>query len=352
MLLLLLACTGPDDTAAPAPDPLSWAVTAPGLYQAGHRAWTITYTPPDGSGERSVDLDLWYPTEDQDGREASYDDLVDDPLAFEDATMAPPVHDGGYPVHVYSHGNQGFGGTSAFLARHLASHGWVTIAPGHTGNRLQDYIDPKPTSIYIHRATDVSAALDALATEVPEADVSRVVLSGHSFGNYTCWAAGGATLDVPGIEQLCAEGGTNSGECTEGEIEAFRQGIDDPRVIATVHLAGTLDRRWFGDTGHRGMTGPVMFMSGTNDQVGQQAQWDAIDGLDYTWLELEGGCHQTFALGSCSTLEADKGFHVVQSYALAFARVALLDDDDTQVIGILDGSVPIDPIVTFQRKTE
>ena len=46
------------------------------------------------------------------------------------------------------------------------------------------------------------------------------------------------------------------------------------------------------------------------------------------WLEIEGACHQTFAIGACSNLDGGEGFDIVQTYALAFARRSVLDDDD------------------------
>ena len=57
-----------------------------------------------------------------------------------------PVAEHGYPVLVFSHGSL-YGGSSAFLARHFASHGWVVAAPDHTGHLL-DYGD-SVTSLFI-----------------------------------------------------------------------------------------------------------------------------------------------------------------------------------------------------------
>ncbi len=48
-------------------------------------------------------------------------------------TGAEPEHGAGPltlvdPVQVYSHGDRGFPGTSHFLMRYFASHGWVSVA--------------------------------------------------------------------------------------------------------------------------------------------------------------------------------------------------------------------------------
>ena len=52
--------------------------------------------------------------------------------------------------------------------------------------------------------------------------------------------------------------------------------------------------------------------------------------IDFAWVELDGGCHQTFALGGCNTLDTDLGFHVVQTVLVAFARHTVLGDAQLQ----------------------
>ena len=103
---------------------------------------------------------------------------------MENAAIAAPVHDGGFPVHVHSHGYRGW--------RHLGLLGsvfrltWVGHSgpTGHTQNTIIDHVDPLPVAHFLHRPLDVTVALDSLTDIVPEADTSSVVLSGHSFGAY------------------------------------------------------------------------------------------------------------------------------------------------------------------------
>ena len=70
------------------------------------------------------------------------------------------------------------------------------------------------------------------------------------------------------------------------------------------------------------------------------------DGVERTWIDLAGGCHQTFALGACGTLDVAEGYRVVNAYALAFGRAQLLDDDS--VAAILNGSEAVSDVVTLQ----
>jgi predicted dienelactone hydrolase len=342
-LLALSACTpiesGENDSGAPAVDPLAWDVAAPGPYGVGYRIWETSYELLGQT--RTIQVQVWYPTDDTDGEDVVYTSGFPDPDAFLDASLADPVYDGGYPVMAYSHGWQGYGGSSAFLMRHHASHGWVVVAPDHTGNTLMDHRDPLPTSIYVARPSDITVSLDELDADAAlggRADTSRVVLSGHSFGAYTTWSALGATFE--GAETACDTGDVPEGSCTDDERAAFAAGLRDPRVVATIPLAGNLDRRWFGATGELSVGGPVLFMGGTMDDVGQVEQFDQMGDIDFTWVELEGGCHQTFGIGTCGSLDTQDGYDMVDTYALAFSRKNVLGD--TSVDGILDGSVGVD----------
>ena len=357
ILAWALGCTGSakdgviggSDLSEPV-DPLSWAVDEPGPFGVGYQSITETYAPGAGVEARTIRLDVWYPTEDESGITATYA-VGTDVNAMENAVVAAPVHAQGFPVHVHSHGYRGFGATSAFLSRYLASHGWVTISPGHTQNTIIDHVDPLPIGHFFHRPMDVTAAIDALSEVVPESDTSAVVLSGHSFGSYTTWAAGGATYDLENVAQMCATGeGIEDDGCTTEEEAMFATELSDPRVVATIPMAGKIRRSWFGSDGELSIGGPVLFFSGSEDGVGQQDQFDQMGEIDFTWVELEGGCHQTFALGACDSLDVDLGFHVVQSLALAFARATVLDDDDPRIADLLSGEETISEIAATRRR--
>jgi len=96
----------------------------------------------------------------------------------------------------------------------------------------------------------------------------------------------------------------------------------------------------------------VMTLTGSEDDVGQEAQFDRLDGLDYTWIEFEGGCHQTFTIGACSSLDTEEGWWLIQTYALATARFHLLDDQTAQVVEWVEGTQTLDARVSYARRTE
>ena len=70
------------------------------------------------------------------------------------------------------------------------------------------------------------------------------------------------------------------------------------------------------------------------------------------WIDIEDGCHQTFATGICADLEAEEGYAIVNAYALAFGRAHVLGDDSAEVVGVLDGSVTVSERVTMQQGSD
>jgi predicted dienelactone hydrolase len=351
--LVLMGCADEPEDSVVTVDPFAWSVLEDGPFNTGFRSWYVVYEPPVGE-TRTIFLNVWYPTEAAAGEAVAYlDGLQPDPEAFGDAAAAEPVYTAGYPVQVYSHGDQGWGGTSADLMRAFASHGWVVIAPDHTGNTLVDNIQPEPTAIYVHRPSDITASLNALEAldsgdPLAAADTSRVLMSGHSFGAYTTWANSGATYDAQSLETHCLD--LAEGSCSEEELAAFVSGeLAEPRVSAGITLAGSISRGFFGPEGHLGVQGPMLLMSGTSDSESTPESWDSLQGIERTWVELEGGCHQTFALGVCSSLDTEEGFHIVNSYALAFGRKHLLADTSAEVADILDGSLMVSEKARLER---
>jgi predicted dienelactone hydrolase len=332
----------------------AWAVDKPGPFRAGFRTWKHTYTPVETGQPRTIALNLWYPTSDTQGKPASYmDDTVGDAEAFDQAKLAPPADPSGYPVMVYSHGYLGFGGTSADLSRHFASHGWVVIAPDHTGNTLAEYAtggNEPPPAIWYLRTRDLQQCLKVL-DELPandplhgKASTKQVVLSGHSFGAYDVWAMAGATYDVAAIAANCKQGKGPGGACSEADVAVFAKGLGDPRVAVAIPMAGGVDLSMWGENGRKSVKVPTLIMSGTDDGPGTgQPVFDRTPGPDVAWLQIENGCHQTFALGTCPKLSADKGFLLVNSYALAWARAYLLGDATKTVQGLVDGTLTLAP---------
>lgn len=354
MLFLFCACSQQSKTPIDSPPPwVDHDITTAGPFSVGHIQYTHEYTPLEDQPNRSIVIDIWYPTDDTSGEEGQYLYGVD-PLIFEDASIATSIYEEGYPIHLHSHGYRGWGATSSTLMRHFASHGWISIAPNHTNNLLGDHESPLPVAHYIHRSLDLQESLNVLEDMDAFSTVqsNRVLMSGHSFGSgYSAWSVAGASFTQTDL--FCNTGvglEDESMRCSETEKEMFLSGaLHEPRIQAIVPMAGTIRTSFFGDTGHQSVALPILFLSGTEDNhESAQNHWEAMNELDFRWLSLEGGCHQTFALGQCTTLDPELGFSIVSSYSLAFARNTILQDDTSAILDWINGNTQPYPHATIQ----
>lgn len=332
---------------------LDLQVGEPGPYNTGYRSVMHSYEVTPGE-TREILVNVWYPTEATEGDLTRYLGGIRDTESFLNAEVAEsPWPDGNFPVHVYSHGDQGFGGTAAQLMRHFASHGWVSVAPDHTGNTLDNNLDPRPPALRAWRSLDVSASLDAAAAlddELQGLNTEGVFMSGHSFGGFTVWATAGSTFDDAAINSECELDAMPL--CTAEEIQLFQDGVEDSRVLAAFTIAGNYSETWFGADGFASVGIPIIALSGTADPRGHEEEFELISGVDLTWIDVEGACHESFTLGGgCNTIEDSEAFEIVDSYALAAARHYVLGDDSEAVLDLLNGEVfPNDKVVTFRQK--
>lgn len=146
--------------------------------------------------DRTLPIDIWYPA---DGTHAGQDH---DPAQLADHPFAQPHHAvpgatpaaGSYPLIAFSHGNSGLRRQSTFLTTHLASWGFMVVAPDHTGNtfpEMQGIDEEQRKAIHLAaraaRPGDLTTAIDAAIDdpEVPRVDATRIGALGHSFGGWT-----------------------------------------------------------------------------------------------------------------------------------------------------------------------
>lgn len=342
----------------PLGDPLTWEATKPGLYTCGHRVLQMTYTPP-ALPSRTIPVEVWYPSTSTDGEHPKYQGVFEDPLAYNDVPLAPTSWKSGMPVLVHSHGYKGFAGNSGRLMCHFASHGWLAVAPAHVGNLINDTPDPLPLDIYIQRPHDIRAALDFL-TSLPEedelagkADLTHVAMSGHSFGSYTAWAIGGAPLDIMNFESRCASG--DIGDCTPEKMNVLKGDLSDARAHIVMPVAGVPNRE-IGDANYDGANVPVLMMSGTLDESGQDKIITLVKSVDITWVDVEGGCHQLYGLGNsvlgdeaCKALPDEEGFSLVNPWILSYTRYHVWNDRSPFVADLIEQRSSLSPKIKVQH---
>ncbi len=206
-----VACGGSDEQATEQPrspeptDPL-----ARGAFEVGVTTWTLSDPARlDESGNpRQLKVEVWYPATDGAAElpRDEYDLLEEAPPdvaatlqgvtttsipqdAARDAelltTFAP------YPLVVFSHGNGGLRFQNFSICSHLASHGFVVVAPDHTGDTTWEAIDgglgvAEVLEAFPERAADLPFVAEALVnTDGPlkgAAERDNWAMMGHSFG--------------------------------------------------------------------------------------------------------------------------------------------------------------------------
>jgi dienelactone hydrolase len=150
---------------------------APGPYAVGATRRTTARTLANGD-RRGIGLEVSYPA------------LPADPLMGN--LTGPPALAGPHPVVVFSHGHGAQPHHYRPAIEHLASHGFVVVAPVHN-DCVNCLGEDQLLGQNLRRTGDVSAALDAvLALSAGDdgilrgvADPVRVGVAGHSRGGYT-----------------------------------------------------------------------------------------------------------------------------------------------------------------------
>lgn len=366
LLVLLLGLVVASCESTPSYPGLTHPVDADGTYAVGFRTFDLTYTPPGGTATRTIPVVMWYPADP--AKTAAMPSqvfptyfLYTSQVAVQDAPPAEAAFPGGFPVIVHSHGHFGLERQSYWLGEGMAALGFVVIAPGHIGDRLPDVNTMVPSvDDYYLRVTDIRATLDLLEN-LPAGDphqgrcnTARVIMTGHSRGTNTVWAAMGAPFDVAYVQGECNSGTYDaSGGCPAEKVAVYGTDLHDPRVVGGIPMAGSGDYSRFGGfTPMNAVTIPVMELSGGDDQVGADQIFANVTTPPMTWAEILHGCHELFGFGWCDAtlIDVPAAQAVLRIYVHAFARRVLFDDADPRVVGILDGSIPVSSIVTYHTR--
>lgn len=158
------------------------------------------------------------------------------------------------PVVVISHGLTANRRTFLYLARYLASHGFLVVAlehPDSNGAAHQDFLAGKtatllPPEALIERPRDVSFVLDVLTQAGLDRwfDLQQVGIVGHSLGGNTALALAGAQLDRQQLAQACPQTSTSLNlslvfaQCPMLNLPTRKtqQNLRDPRIVSVVAI--------------------------------------------------------------------------------------------------------------------
>ncbi|MEM1354578.1 MAG: dienelactone hydrolase [Planctomycetota bacterium] len=302
-----------------------------------------------------------------------HDEDLHDPERGRDVPVkvyAPVGAEGPRPVVLISHGLGGSREGLSYLGKFWASHGYVCIVIQHVGSddsiwrdvpareRLsamrQAVTEPKHA---INRTGDVTFVIDTLEAGNGEDDgplhgdydLDKLAIAGHSFGAWTCLAAGGMTLGS----------NTNLGDerikcmIPLSSPAQSRPGLRDRTYgsirIPALHMTGTLDTSVITNMPAEDRRIPYDHTPGPADH-GASQYLVIFDGADHMTFGGETG--RTNRRLSRVSDQANAGFHkVILHSGLAFLDANLFGDDAAQqwlngagFLGV------VEPVGTLERK--
>jgi predicted dienelactone hydrolase len=220
-----------------APDP-----SQEGPYPVGVRHYTlvddfrIEENGPNAGKPRTLPLEVWYPAVEA-ARDAAKETIylfnelppdLQEGLTIDDLGELPTIavrdadvrhdDDDTYPLVVFSHGKGGTRLQSNFYTAYLASHGYVVVAPDHSGDTIVELLREVKASgniqadstveALVYRPADIIAILDLLPDVIDDelnarVDYDHVGVSGHSFGAITSFISASEDNRIDAIVPQC-----------------------------------------------------------------------------------------------------------------------------------------------------
>lgn len=256
------------------------------------------------------------------------------------------------PVVIFSHGLGGGRRGAAYYGEHLASHGYVVVMVQHPGSDLSIWNGVRPNlgnvdqamlaravadpRVTINRFLDIPFALDQLvamnAADGPlkgRLDLTRIGMSGHSFGAVTTQAMA-------------------------GQVYPGGRSLPEPRFTAFLAMSPSAARDGDNATAFGSITRPFLSLTGTEDSftvrsdepaaevvAGRQQPFAHVSGPDMLVL-LTGGDHMVFSgrqeVGGAPRPNDARHREIILAASLAWWD-AWLKDDPKALAWLRDGGL-------------
>ena len=196
------------------------------------------------------------------------------------------------PLVMLSHGFGADRRFLAYLAEHMASHGFTVVAIEHPGSNVEALLatplDPRashepsrvlPATEFLDRPRDVTFVLDELERLNQHSlslrgkiNTENVSFIGHSLGGYTGLALAGAKLDLTQLQTFCGNlvpvglSPADWLQCAAVDLPQTVTDLSDRRIQQVVAM-NTLTGELFGPAGLSEVTIPTLILTSTNDSV-------------------------------------------------------------------------------------
>lgn len=207
---------------------------------------------------------------------------------------------GPFPIVIFSHGLGGSREGYAYLGRHWASHGYVSVHVEHEGSddavwrgqaKVAEQMQKaaKDPENAVNRPKDVSLAIDQMerlqAEQGPLKDrlaLDRIAVAGHSFGAFTALAVAGEAGTHVSESLTLADERVRAAIPMSSPVPFRRKDYDEiyaPIAIPCLHMTGTQDES------------PIAFTKAENRRI----PYDHINKADQYLVTFVGGDHAIFS---------------------------------------------------------
>jgi predicted dienelactone hydrolase len=186
------------------------------------------------------------------------------------------------PLVMIAPGYEADKGFLAYVAKHLASHGFTVVSLEHPSVTSEGKINLDrliPASEFVDRPKDVSFVLDELAKLNESSELQgkfntdRVMIIGHSLGGYTALALAGGELRLDELRQFCE--GSNVLErvpadwlqCNATKLPNTKTvRVQDKRIQQAIALNPAIGKI-FGKAGLSKVDTPTVVLSSSEDSL-------------------------------------------------------------------------------------
>ncbi|MGF1570907.1 MAG: alpha/beta hydrolase [Nodosilinea sp.] len=269
------AASQPQITPAALPD-----LSQPGPYGVVRRTITVTNPALRQTGQ---------------GLTVNYDFDVD--------VYLPEGRSGPAPIAIVSHGFGAVKEDFIFLNQHLASHGYVVMAPDHVGSNLsyrESFLGGRLNTLlspieFVNRPQEISFLIDELEQLVAQSpewaaqlDLTQIAAIGDSLGSSTVMALAGATIDQARLAEICDRNTLILNfalylECRARFLPPKDYNLADPRIKAVI-AAHNLGAGLYGPESVGQIDLPLLMVSGNADIV---APVVTEQFAPFIWLDTE-----------------------------------------------------------------
>lgn len=198
-----------------------------------------TFEFQDASRDRSLSVEIWYPTQ-KTGPVDAPQDIWIHPAEIRNAALSPRLEK--YPLVLMSHGHAGDRRDKSWLVESLVKNGYIVASVEHPGSSWRTY-DPFTSLLFWERARDVTFALDEILQEPAlkdHIDSAHIGFVGYSLGGLTGLSLGGAP--AKNVKEVILAQQTRFKEIDPQLVEQIDftdayQDFSEPRIKAIVLLS-------------------------------------------------------------------------------------------------------------------